>query len=148
MSRRSTEDRETAMTATQTPASPSTAPQFRLPAPQSSTASALRADAATRPAPRSSRTYLRRRLALLAGVLLLAIVLVLTTDAISAEAGDGAPVTAGHVVVQPGQRLWDIAQANAPGGMDVRAYLLELEQLNGTQSDGIDAWDVLLLPVL
>lgn len=131
---------------TVTPASPAsplastpTVPTFRIPAPQGT------APAPTVPVSRS--TYLRRRIAVVIGVMIVALALVLTSDAISAEAGGDAPASAGHVVVQPGQTLWDIAAVEAPAGMDVRAYLLQIEQLNGIRAHGVAAWDVVLLPI-
>lgn len=118
-----------------------TAPNFRIPAP---------ATPLDRPAipvqPRVSRAvYLRRRLVLGLAVLTAALALVLFGQALSAEAGGGAPVTGGHVVVEPGQTLWEIAVDNAPPGADARQYLHDLQQLNGIQGN-VPAWTVVLLP--
>lgn len=120
---------------------PST-PQFRIPAPQSAAADLI---VHARP---SRATYLRRRLLVVLSVITLAFVLVLTSNAISAEAGGATPATAGHVVVQPGQTLWEIAAEHATPGNDLRGYVLAIEQLNGVRADRIAAWDVLLLPVI
>jgi hypothetical protein len=53
---------------------------------------------------------------------------------------------AGHVVVQPGQSLWEVAVATAPEGMDARRQLDDLVKLNGFTSSQVDAWTVVLLP--
>lgn len=54
--------------------------------------------------------------------------------------------TGDHVIVAPGQTLWDIAVAHAPPGSDPRAYLLQLRQANGLDGRAVPAWTVLLLP--
>ena len=122
-------------------ATTTTAPNFRIPAP----ATPADRPAIPVPAPTSRAVYVRRRIAVGLGVLLAALALVLFGQAISAEAGGGAPVTGGHVVVQPGESLWQVAEANAPAGTDVRAYLQDLQDLNGLSGD-VAAWTVVLLP--
>jgi hypothetical protein len=57
-----------------------------------------------------------------------------------------AAVVAGHVVVEPGQTLWDVAVAAAPAGSDPRAYLADLLVLNGFDGADVPAWTVVLLP--
>ncbi|MBW3661818.1 MAG: hypothetical protein KY469_01870 [Actinobacteria bacterium] len=57
-----------------------------------------------------------------------------------------AAAVAGHVVVEPGQTLWDVAVAAAPAGSDPRAYLADLLVLNGFDGAGVPAWTVVLLP--
>lgn len=102
-------------------------------------------DAYRRPAPRPTRaTYVRRRLAVVAGLLALALTLALTIGNGGAQAGLEDRV-AGHVVVQPGQTLWEIATTHAPEGTDPRAFLAEVRELNGLDGD-VDAWAVVLLP--
>lgn len=98
------------------------------------------------PAGADVTAYGIRRLVSVLAVLVLALALVLTSNAISAEAGGDLPPTAGHAVIQPGQTLWDVAVANTPAGTDVRAYLADIEQLNGIRAHDVDAWDVVLLP--
>lgn len=98
-----------------------------------------------RPAPRPTRrTYLRRRLTVVAGLLAAALALTLLIGNAGAQAGLEDRV-AGHVVVQPGQTLWEVATAHAPSGTDPRAYLSELRELNGLDGD-VAAWTVVLLP--
>ena len=73
----------------------------------------------------------RRRLAL--GVVALSII-----GLTVAGGGVGGDASAGRharhsVVVQPGQTLWDIAERNAPTGVDPRAYVDALEERNGLE---------------
>ncbi len=123
------------------------APTYRIPAPAGP---APEPTVPVRPRRRDARpsraVYLRRRLAFGFAVLLAALALVLFGDAVMAEAGGGAPTTGGHVVVEPGQTLWDVAAANAPAGTDLRAYLQDLKELNGLHDGSVGAWSVVLLP--
>lgn len=103
--------------------------------------------------PRSSAVYARRRLAvallvLLVGVLALRLVggLAAPTDSVGTTSGgepgvtvrspaaygaSATPVPAGAIyVVQPGDTVWSIARALAPGG-DIRATVDRLAGLNG-----------------
>lgn len=57
-----------------------------------------------------------------------------------------AAAVAGHVVVEPGQTLWDVAVGAAPAGSDPRAYLADLLVLNGFDGADVPAWTVVLLP--
>lgn len=57
-----------------------------------------------------------------------------------------APEAAGHVVLEPGETLWDIAVRSAPAGVDPREQLDALRRLNGFASATLDAWTVVLLP--
>lgn len=50
------------------------------------------------------------------------------------------------VVVIPGDTLWGIAQEHKPDYMDTRAYIEGIIRINGLESSGIRAGDVLLLP--
>lgn len=91
-------------------------------------------------------TFRRRRL----GFLLLLIALVLSVGAVlgtvSAQAELDDPV-AGHAVVQPGETLWDLARASAPEGVDPRAQLAAIRELNGIGGhDDLAPWTVVLLP--
>ena len=56
------------------------------------------------------------------------------------------PVAAGHVVLEPGETLWDVAVRSAPNGVDPREQLDALRRLNGFGSAGLDAWTVVLIP--
>ncbi len=49
------------------------------------------------------------------------------TTATPARAGDGPS----RIVVAPGETLWDLAETHAPDSMDPRAYVDELQDLNG-----------------
>jgi len=53
---------------------------------------------------------------------------------------------AGHVVIGPGETLWDVAAATAPQGVDAREQLAAIEDLNGIRASDVDAWTVVLLP--
>ncbi len=56
------------------------------------------------------------------------------------------PRAAGHVVLQPGETLWDVAVRSAPADVDPRAQLEALRRLNGFGSGALDAWTVVLVP--
>jgi hypothetical protein len=100
-------------------------------------------DAATR---RPSAAVLwRRRLVALLGLVALAFLLTVMIGRVGAEA-ELADKVAGHVVVQPGETLWDVAVATAPQGMDTRRHLDDLVRLNGFDRGTVDAWTVVLLP--
>ena len=97
-----------------------------------------------RPAP-GRGVYLRRRvLVAVAVVAVLAVVTVLLGRV--AATASGPPAIAGHVVVEPGQTLWEVAVEHAPPGTDTRAYVDAIVHLNGLDSANVAAWDVLLLP--
>jgi hypothetical protein len=57
-----------------------------------------------------------------------------------------APAVAGHVVLQPGETLWDVAVRSAPAGVDPRRQLDVLRRLNGFGPGALDAWTVVLIP--
>lgn len=97
-------------------------------------------------APRSRAVYWRRRAVVAAGFVLLVLALTGLFGAGGAEADLQDPV-AGHVVVEPGQTLWDVAAATAPGGTDTRAQLAAIIDLNGLRDSAVPAWTVVLLPV-
>lgn len=57
-----------------------------------------------------------------------------------------SPQAAGHVVLQPGETLWDVAVRSAPADVDPRAQLDALRRLNGFGTGPLDAWTVVLVP--
>jgi hypothetical protein len=61
-------------------------------------------------------------------------------------AGAEVPQAAGHVVLQPGETLWDVAVRSAPADVDPRAQLEALRRLNGFGTGPLDAWTVVLVP--
>jgi hypothetical protein len=81
-------------------------------------------------------------------VLVLATLLVLLVAAIGGmgASADLEDRVAGHVVLEPGETLWDVAVATAPDGVDPRAQLGEIKDLNGFGTASVDAWTVVLLP--
>jgi hypothetical protein len=87
----------------------------------------------------------RRRLAAVVALVALAFLLTVAIGRVGAGAELADPV-AGHVVVAPGETLWDVAVATAPPGVDVRQQLAELEALNGFTSGDVGAWTVVLIP--
>jgi Tfp pilus assembly protein FimV len=95
--------------------------------------------------PRSHATYLRRRVVAVALLIVLAFLLTVAIGRVGAEA-ELADRVAGHVVVEPGQTLWDIAADTAPAGVDTRQQLADLQALNGVRASELKAWDVVLLP--
>ncbi|MFU8840346.1 MAG: LysM peptidoglycan-binding domain-containing protein [Nitriliruptoraceae bacterium] len=87
----------------------------------------------------------RRRRALLVVLVLIVTVLTLVLGGSDAGAQLDDPV-AGHVVVTPGETLWDVAVATAPPGVDARAQVRAIQELNGLDGADLAAWSVLLLP--
>jgi hypothetical protein len=97
---------------------------------------------AGRPSP---ATFWRRRLAVVVGPVLVGLALLGVFGQVGASA-DLADRVDGHVIVEPGQTLWDIALLTAPDGVDARAHLAAIEDLNGIRADDVQAWNVILLP--
>jgi hypothetical protein len=64
---------------------------------------------------------------------------------VGAEAELVDPV-AGHAVVEPGSSLWAVAVDTAPDGVDPRAQLDAIRELNGIDGSDVAAWTVVLLP--
>jgi hypothetical protein len=93
----------------------------------------------------AAATFWRRRLLALAALVALAFLLTVAIGRVGAGAELDDRV-AGHVVVQPGQTLWEVAVATAPEGLDVRRQLADIEALNGLRAHEVDAWTVVLLP--
>jgi 4-amino-4-deoxy-L-arabinose transferase-like glycosyltransferase len=96
----------------------------------------------SRPSP---ATFWRRRLIALAMLVALAFLLTVAIGRVGAEA-ELSDRVAGHVVLQPGQTLWDVAVATAPEGMDVRRQLVDIQELNELKAHEVEAWTVVLLP--
>ena len=61
-------------------------------------------------------------------------------------AGAGELEVVGHVVLQPGETLWDVAVRSAPAGVDPRRQLDDIRRVNGFGPGSHDAWTVVLLP--
>jgi hypothetical protein len=102
--------------------------------------------ATRRPSPPLPRaTYLRRRFVAVAVLIVLAFLLTVAIGRVGAEA-ELADRVAGHVVVEPGQTLWDIAVDTAPAGVDARQQVADLQALNGITAAELKAWDVVLIP--
>jgi hypothetical protein len=67
--------------------------------------------------------------------------------AVRATAAPEAPLAAGHVVLAPGETLWDVAVRTAGPGVDPRAQLRDLILLNDLDpAVAPAAWTVVLLP--
>lgn len=89
--------------------------------------------------------YWRRRATVVLGLL----VVVFLLAALIGRVGAGAQLEdeiAGHVVVEPGETLWEVAAATAPEGVDAREHLLQLRELNGLSGSRVEAWTVVLVP--
>lgn len=93
----------------------------------------------------SDRRFLRRRLTVLGSLVVALFLLTVVVGGTWAEA-ELAETVAGHVVVQPGDTLWDIAVATAPDGVDPRDQVARLRALNHLDGAHLDAWAVVLLP--
>lgn len=96
-------------------------------------------------APGSRASLWRRRAGALVVLLVLIVGLLAGIDRIGASA-DLQDRVSGHVVVEPGQTLWDVAVTSAPDGVDPRAQLAAIKELNGLRAADVDAWTVVLLP--
>jgi hypothetical protein len=91
------------------------------------------------------RVFVRRRIAVLAATLALAMggaVLGLGVASASAPVAE----VSGHVVLQPGETLWDVAVRSAPPGVDARRQLADIRRINGFGGTALEAWTVVLLP--
>src|SRR6056297_605149 len=87
----------------------------------------------------------RRSLAVVLAIVLLVTGAILVLGGGDADAQLADPV-AGHVVVSPGETLWDVAVATAPAGVDARDQVRAIQELNGLDGAQLPAWSVLLLP--
>ncbi len=56
-----------------------------------------------------------------------------------------SPQAVATATVEPGQTLWDVAVGHAPPDTDPRAYLEQIERLNGFDGP-VRPWTVVLLP--
>jgi hypothetical protein len=90
----------------------------------------------------------RRAARLVAGAIAVVLVLGAATGLVrGATIASADPVVAGHVVLQPGETLWDIAVRSAPAGVDPRRQLDTLRRINGFGAGAaLDAWTVVLIP--
>ena len=82
---------------------------------------------------RRRRDALVRRRRTVAGVLALVISAGLLVAWSPGPASDSGATRARRIVVAPGETLWDIAEAHAPGSMDPRVYVDEVQSLNRLQ---------------
>ncbi len=96
------------------------------------------------PPPSRASTW-RRRVGAVLVVALLAALLVAGFGRVGASASLEDRVD-GHVVIEPGQTLWDVASTTAPEGVDAREQLRAIQDLNGFDGGRVDAWSVVLLP--
>lgn len=93
----------------------------------------------------TAATYRRRRAAVLLVLVGALLALGAAIGGVGALAELEDPV-AGHVVVAPGDTLWEVAVATAEEGVDPRAQLAAIQELNGLAGGEVEAWTVLLLP--
>jgi Tfp pilus assembly protein FimV len=90
-------------------------------------------------------TYWRRRAVAITVLLVAAFLLTALIGRVGAEA-ELEDKVAGHVVVEPGETLWDVAAQTAPDGVDTREQLRAVAELNGFEGSSVDAWTVVLIP--
>ncbi len=86
----------------------------------------------------------RRIVAALVAAAVLAVTAMAVTGAVAERAA--LPEVAGHVVLQPGETLWDVAVRSAPAGVDPRRQLDTIRRLNAFGPGALDAWTVVLIP--
>jgi hypothetical protein len=97
------------------------------------------------PQPVSAVVYWRRRAVVVVALLAVAFLLTGLIGRVGAEA-DLEDKVAGHVVVEPGETLWEVAVQTAPSGVDTREHLDALRELNGFDGSHLEAWTVVLIP--
>ncbi len=113
----------------------------RVATPRSATRSSAHVSAS---APDRS-VYRRRRLVAACGFLAFVLGLTVLFGSSGAQAELEDPV-AGHVVVAPGETLWDVAATSAPAGVTTQDQLEAIRTLNGFTGADVPAWTVVLLP--
>ncbi|GAA3404659.1 LysM peptidoglycan-binding domain-containing protein [Paenibacillus hodogayensis] len=91
---------------------------------------------------------LKVRLLAAAAALLLCVGIAAVLSAVigDGEVQAGAIRTYEHVVVQPGDSLWSIAEGRAKKSEDIRVYIEKLKKVNGLSSSAVRAGQVLQLP--
>jgi hypothetical protein len=89
--------------------------------------------------------FWRRRVVVVVSLLTAAFLLTGLISRVGAEAELEDKVD-GHVVVQPGETLWDVAVDTAPPGMDAREHLAAVRELNDLHGSHVEAWTVVLIP--
>ena len=107
--------------------------------------SSLAAPVGQRPAPRRRGDPVTARRRMVGAAILVAGVLTVAVGWAGAQAQLNHEV-AGHVMLEPGQTLWDVAVATAPDGVDPRRQMAALRELNGIDGAHVDAWMVVLVP--
>ncbi len=109
------------------------------------------ASAAFSPAP-AIRLTRRGRLVLTtiaaAAAVVLALVFGMTAMTPVAEAGASSQVSYVSVTVHEGDNLWTIASEHAPASMDVRDYILLVEEVNGLENGVVHPGTSLSMPIL
>jgi nucleoid-associated protein YgaU len=119
------------------------------PATRRTAAPAARVQRASAPAPAPVRLTRRGRRLVRTGVVVLALLVVLAVSLLGrtpAGAGSDAAVPATvQVIVQPGDSLWSIAKAAAPGD-DVRATIERIATLNNLDSKSVVPGQTLVVP--
>jgi hypothetical protein len=96
------------------------------------------------PAPRTGGAV---RIGMIAAtVVAVAAALILGVSGVVGSASAGELDVAGHVVLQPGETLWDVAVRSAPAGVDPRRQLDDIRRVNGFGPGAHEAWTVVLLP--
>lgn len=95
-------------------------------------------------APRTALPHSTRRLATVA----VAVSVVVGTIAAAGPGGSpvaSAPGAPRAVVMRPGETLWDVAEEHAPTGVDPRAYVDALIEINGV-AGGVQPGERIRLP--
>jgi hypothetical protein len=94
--------------------------------------------------------FRRRRIAVVAVVLLLAVagwlVALLLALPLHSDARLAAAPPSEQVVVAPGDTIWDVARAHAPEGVDPLVYVAQVVEHNGVEATSLTTGMVLELP--
>lgn len=97
------------------------------------------------------RTHLAPRVHPLAVLVMVVSLVVIVASALTVfgayrtAAGVSAD-SAGHVMVEPGRSLWQVAVETAPAGVPPSEHYEALQELNGHAMVRVDGWHVVLLP--
>lgn len=89
-------------------------------------------------------TYLRRRLTMIAALMLAVFLLGVVVGRVGAEA-DAVDVV-DHETVAPGETLWDVAVRTTPDGADPRRQLAALRAANDVDPGALAPWSVVVVP--
>ncbi|MCI8632682.1 MAG: LysM peptidoglycan-binding domain-containing protein [Lachnospiraceae bacterium] len=93
-----------------------------------------------------NRQY-RQLVLFLCGIITLLLVLLIFTRSNPAKAEDWVVETYQSVIIQPGDSLWDLAEAHRQPNMAIQDYIKEVRQINHIKTDELVSGEYLILPI-